>query len=862
MIVNKYNNGNGGGGTGSQGPQGPAGAGDSGQVQTQIENAINAFSQDLQDGDPIVGMAAQLYSPDGVESQGTFAYRTTAGDADVATGDAELRVLKGNSDYNNVSTSYEVSADLLVSGEPVEDFTYEILEDGWVEFVDTAQTASLKPMSAKTMTLIDNGQDWIQFKVSPEDDIDKAPLKVNVSNGTYSFTIWDSSICTAVTQTKWSWSRLGAEGYMEFTDNMLYIWVTDCQEGQYLSDIYWHNSADTDIYAEYEEIPAGESTYYYGADGWSPELPAQLTDMEINGSAYVPSLDDEIVIYNDMVVAGKVVYPQPSQFVALGLNSFDYTCDGLLTTKDDDCKVYYDAEDNDGKWGGGTGNTGYTTYFVKAVTGLEDGYVIHSPNGVLEFGVGLSPADNFDDAVSGDNNFDYTGMETISANTTYVVYPTTAMPYIVFSVAEGDETDVCVHPRWSGKMDNGFEEYTESIVDLSGLDCPLYSIGNYKNEIDLKNGVFKQYVETEEFDADNLAYYLENGYTLGTNIAYDENYIYLGVDEPTETEISADYAYQDNDFSVEYFVAIDPDTDGNMLIPIPVYAETYYITNLVDKLRRLESDFVHIDSPDTEGETGKTYEYQGRLMKWVEGSGYTAEWLGGALSNGDNQGNGFIFATIPEGQKLFDWGYYSNEKTSVYYRGGKLVDVTTGGTERYSVSVGNTFDWNPNGNTSHHLYGIYKNGYIGLRGTTSLLRFENIWSGKVSDSHYELIDKYNYPYTLNANTTQEGIPVYNDKGQVVKRWSSVGTKDIQFNTNASQYSNTGKITIITNGTNNGPSRIFVPTEGGTAGQVLLSNGDNAAPTFQNWIKVVKITSDDYEALTTKDPNVLYLIDDE
>lgn len=107
-----------------------------------------------------------------------------------------------------------------------------------------------------------------------------------------------------------------------------------------------------------------------------------------------------------------------------------------------------------------------------------------------------------------------------------------------------------------------------------------------------------------------------------------------------------------------------------------------------------------------------------------------------------------------------------------------------------------------------------------------------------------------------------GIPGWNNEGIIVRKALNLSSVGLQFNTNASQYSSTGKITILTDGTNNGPQRIFAPTAGGTAGQILVSNGDNAAPTFQNWIKGVRITSDAYEALVqagTTDPTTLYLI---
>lgn len=114
---------------------------------------------------------------------------------------------------------------------------------------------------------------------------------------------------------------------------------------------------------------------------------------------------------------------------------------------------------------------------------------------------------------------------------------------------------------------------------------------------------------------------------------------------------------------------------------------------------------------------------------------------------------------------------------------------------------------------------------------------------------------------LGDNTTN-GIPIWNNEGVIVGKTVGYSTKDIQFNTNASKYGYIGKVTFITNGTNNGPERIFAPLSGGTQGQVLVSDGDNAAPVWTNWVKPVKITSAAYEALVTKDPNTLYLIIDE
>ena len=432
------------------------------------------------------------------------------------------------------------------------------------------------------------------------------------------------------------------------------------------------------------------------------------------------------------------------------------------------------------------------------------------------------------------------------------------MPYIIFSVLVDNVDKVCVHPRWSGKMDNGFEEYSESVVDLSGLDqCHLYSIGNVRNEIDLVNKVYKYPIGTAEFSPEGVEDLINDGKVKGVDFEYDEDYIYVVMDVVKTRDISQyidNYTYQDNDFSVEYFVAYD-DEDNLVILPQPVYAETYYITNLVDKLRRMESGFVHLSSPDTEGETEKTYEYQGRIMQWVEGSGYTAEWLRPVGELGTGEGEGLIYSTIPEGQVLFEIYYSSNTHRNVVYSGQTLY-LMEGDNVISSATVGSTFKFECNGSSNRYVQGEFKNGHIGFyKNSTPTL--SNVWDGKANNSHYELIDKYNYPYLVPS----QGIPVWNANGQVLgTNYGTIGTKDIYINVTGTSTSN--RLRVVTSVSSNGPDRWFAPITGGDQGQTLVSAGASAAPVWETRIKVVKITSDAYEALTTKDPNTLYIIDDE
>ena len=154
---------------------------------------------------------------------------------------------------------------------------------------------------------------------------------------------------------------------------------------------------------------------------------------------------------------------------------------------------------------------------------------------------------------------------------------------------------------------------------------------------------------------------------------------------------------------------------------------------------------------------------------------------------------------------------------------------------------------------------------IYFKKSDSYTRVGNLINFHTEGVHYQRITDNTKATAQNLGLSamfDSGIPEWNNEGLVVGKASGYNKKDIQFNTNASEYSSTGKISFLTNGTQNGPSRIFAPTNGGTQGQILTSNGDNAAPTWATMIKAVQITSAAYEALATKDPNTLYLIVDE
>lgn len=817
MIVNKYQIGGGSasGGTGSQGPQGPQGyqgaagaGGDPSEVQDMIDASLLAFGAELEEGDPIVGMAAQLYSPDGVSVDGYFNYRTTAGDVNITSTLAELRKVGGNSTYPHVM--YNDSASLKREGESVTGFTYDIEWGDFTEWIETTREGDVSSYHSKVfkVTNIENTDGYVHF-------ITTDGLDIGIRyNGDY----WQTNQnCSQIDDTHFSFDG----GIIECSLSATIATIT-------AGTAYWaeartdyFNAGGYYVFIGIEipnDIVYGTNNYTYGESAWTPSLPQALRNMEVDGSDYVPQSGDEITIVRQIAKSGSTVFSTPTGFVALSMNSFN---------KDEDTLISKYTEDN-----------GVYSVSIYAVHGLENGYVVYDENSGIT-AVGIS------DSATG--TMDTTGV--IMGEVVSVVFPTSEKPYILVTTTDID--GLCIHPRWTGIKDEEYAEYAESKVNLPELS-DMWSVGDTRNYLDLENGKFHKSVYRVEYSTSVIDSLFNDGKTLGTDFDFDEDYIYIvGADSATDFTV-INYKYNASDFAVEYFV------DANGIITSKVFADTFYMNNLVDKLRNLTADFIHLDKV-IDGKEGVTYEYEGRLMKWVEGEGYVAEWLKPISQAQSREGNGLIYSIIPDGQILFEYKYtYGGDWRYLIYSGETLYCTETGGTVVSTIQKGNTIELQAQGSSYNKIYVNFENGHIGFRKDGSIST-QNEWGGSASGSHYELINKYNYPYTSSDN----GIPEWNEKGQIVKQNRSVGSKNIYINTNGTSYSN--RTTVLTDGTGNGPDRWFAPTQGGTEGQMLISAGENGAPTWSNWIKSVQITSDAYDALVqagTTDANTLYLIVDE
>lgn len=801
---------------------------------TIVQQMIDANNEQLEEGNPIVGMARQLYSPDGIVSEGVYAYRTTAGDEDVSSGPARLYKVEANS-TNYPLVRYDDAVVLERNGEPVEGFEAEIEwggTAGWEVFT-TAGSLTNRTQKAKFTRSTNSGRLYFSIGYG-ETGANYQQISFNYNQTgltTYGKT-------TAITATQLVFGTDGATGTVDYDGTNIIVEITGrTQEDAYIRSYSFDSGANGDVYMWGgtiipNDIPIGESSYSYNGS-WSPALPQAIVSMTINDAPYVPENGDEINITRNIYAQGYAEYAAPEAFVSVGLNSY---------SKDEDTPICETEED---------GNGGYIIT-LRSVPNLEDGYVV------------FSNADAINSAVIEDGNGTESATTEITEGRLYVAHTTSEQPFI--KVATNDPGSICIHPRWSGYNDETFEDYEENEISLANFaNYPLLKIGETKNVWDVINGKAIVNIGVMPFTNQAVQELVADGKELGVDFEIDESNIYYILDEAVEYEVESEYEYKDNDFGVEYLY----DSDG--LISVPVKVETHYMTNLVDKLRRMRIDFVHLNDLSSEGEENITYEYNGRLFKWVNGSGVCGEWIGCMADTNSTYNNTsndmlsiFAYSYLPTGQTIICTLNYFNDANAyvVYVPNEDKIKVynDSGLTSLYKTISKGEINVQGNNRSNNRVWISWIEGIIQFR-IENYAAVRNRFNPIVSVPHYEIAEKDYAHKVIWPNEQNDGLPIWNKDGVVIGKRAGYSQKTIYFNTTGySNYTN-----FLTTGANGGPTRIFVPQVGGTAGQVLTSAGDNTEPVWATMIKALKITTAAYEALVqagTTDPNTLYLIVDE
>ena len=257
------------------------------------------------------------------------------------------------------------------------------------------------------------------------------------------------------------------------------------------------------------------------------------------------------------------------------------------------------------------------------------------------------------------------------------------------------------------------------------------------------------------------------------------------------------------------------------------------------------------------GEAVNTYKTAEDVWQYEEGAHSIGKFTTYNTGANDDMAIGFSY-----------WGDFSSnftflEAKYVYGSDNKHLVIETDGIIRVydaednfisEIWKGQTGDVTFQGTVRHmYVFNDLDNGFVGIEKGSYVSFVHNYTS--VSDSAWVRVNK-NEPYPWRRGVDTSFVTVMANKEGRVYRVRTVNEKGVKINSTASTT------TFMTYGSGNLPNNMYVPTTGGTEGQILVSAGDNSAPTWSDWIKAVKITSDAYEALVIKDPNTLYLIVDE
>ena len=148
-------------------------------------------------------------------------------------------------------------------------------------------------------------------------------------------------------------------------------------------------------------------------------------------------------------------------------------------------------------------------------------------------------------------------------------------------ITGGNDTDTYVLMTWSDwseGYDGDFMPYFEDEIDLSGLfgtgnffENGMMQVGGVTDEIDFDMGYAISRIERLAYSAENLAI----AEASGREYECDANYIYLVRELDVREEINISGVFAAYDHGMEYIGGTD----------IPVFVETLYGENLVEKLR-------------------------------------------------------------------------------------------------------------------------------------------------------------------------------------------------------------------------------------------------------------------------------------
>lgn len=277
---------------------------------------------------------------------------------------------------------------------------------------------------------------------------------------------------------------------------------------------------------------------------------------------------------------------------------------------------------------------------------------------------------------------------------------------------------------------------------------------------------------------------------------------------------------------------------------------------------------------------GAIYNYNGTLIKYVDGAGNWGEWTGADYIftyNRDNSGSATLFySVIPasmDGGLAFGLGYiksYSSQTQIWCYFNltDKTIDVYNNsgktGTTLYTIGYESGSETYIN-DSSVQAYVSWNNNVIQIRPNTHYTQMLVCCDTNIATGHYELSQPIERKYPafsyskpggsdiVNYLTTFDGSGDAYPGDRAYKRTIYV---------NNAGYSNP----LVYYGTTDGApmQRMFVPVTSGETGTLCVSQGANSAPVFKTVAQALGVsfwtgTQDEYDDLGTYSPTTLYII---
>lgn len=269
------------------------------------------------------------------------------------------------------------------------------------------------------------------------------------------------------------------------------------------------------------------------------------------------------------------------------------------------------------------------------------------------------------------------------------------------------------------------------------------------------------------------------------------------------------------------------------------------------------------------GDTSALYKYtnQAKYGRWY------GAYLNVALS-GTNASAQFVYDYLPASAhhtKLCEYRYtgsYYNNTGFIYWDVNTpklLIYASTDSAFTPDFSVEPTYTLAP-GETKSFNFGI-GSGKMTWNGNT--IRFHeanydgvyNPTTGEIAEGWERIVE--NVPDLAPTSSPAYPFVGWDSKGRVVNVKGEASIANVYLN--HSGYSN--MVSLLKTG-GNLPSHIYVPTESGETGTVLVSQGGTAAPQFKDFysqftagVHFWKGTEEEYDAIETKDPNTFYIIVD-